>query len=245
MRKILLIAFIVIFGCKDQKIKNDLSEQNISESVSSIKTSRYNADEKFGEIVKSDFLSSEEIFFNSMGNIERKLFKSNFYNQEEINFYDNKGFRVRQNSKSSNSGTYVTIYKYEYGLNNEQNTLDSIGKLYTKTKFIYDDDGNLSKEFVYDGDGSTLYTAEFKYDKDNNVIEVLNLNGNGKKVFHTTMTYDEHGNQITSVESNNRGETSKVLSKYTFDQNGNWIKEIVYKNDQLKLYIEREINYSK
>lgn len=246
MKKILFITFIAFLGCQKQTNKNDLSEINISQNVSSIKTTSYNVQEKFGEILKSNFLSSHEVFFNSAGKIERTIFKTNLDSEVEINFYDKNGFKIRQNSKSSNNNTYVTIYKYEKGLNIEQNKFDSLKNLYTKTKFLYDDDGNLVEEFLFDGDdGSTLHSTRYKYDEDNHLIDELNVDKNGKKIFHKTMTYDEHGNEISSTVEDNNGIISNFSNVYTYDQNENWIKKIVYRENNLSIYLEREINYTK
>jgi hypothetical protein len=83
----------------------------------------------------------------------------------------------------------------------------------------YDDRGNAVSSTWYNSDGSIYLKDSTKYDDKNNRIEFNSHYLDG-------------------------GLNSKTSTKYDYDEKNNWIKCIVFSNDNTPLYIlEREIEY--
>ena len=135
----------------------------------------------------------------------------------------------------------------------------------SKETYKYDDKGNLIEWYYYElHDG---LAATYKYDAKGNLIEEISYSHAG--VGNTTYKYDAKGNKIEEnsyfiglldrkytmkydakgnlIEGNSYEADGSLDYKYTFkyefDEKGNWIKRITFKNQIPESIEEREFEY--
>ena len=131
MKKVLTIvlAMFCLASCEKSTQKNDLAELKLNGKVKSIREIPYEAVEKFGEVVKGDVLTNEQIIFNEKGNqIEKNLFIPDGSLLSKYTYkYDDKGNIIEGNSFSSDGSLFL---KYTY-------------------KYTYDQQGNWTQQITY------------------------------------------------------------------------------------------------
>lgn len=131
-------------------------------------------------------------------------------------------------------------------------------------RYFYDDKGRLSKRVVYIDD-AVLHTSHYIYDASGRLERELwgeaeqdtlsyqyndqgQLIGKGYKGWVTEWDYNDHG-FIDSEKEYYGGELSHCLFyRYTYDKQGNWTKQEIYKEvpgegQNLQEVITREITY--
>ncbi len=200
----------------------------------------------------------EETIYNSDGSVKIKSFyvydangnrveESNYNSEGKLSFkrtyeYDIAGNEVGVNRYNSN-GSLLIKYVCQYDVNGnkiEEKRYNSDGNLFSRYIFKYNVEGNLLEENSYEADGSLFCQKTFRYDSDSNLIE-WNENYVGDGV-ENTYKYDTKGNLI---EENNYG-CPKIVYFYEYDEEGNWIKQIEYKNGVVvEKIIERSFVYIK
>jgi len=141
---------------------------------------------------------------------------------------------------------------------------DEEGNLQTLMKFINDDRGNIVEADVYGKDGNFLGKVKIIYDHNGyelehteydsvgivnrkriytadekgRMIEITSFDAQGK--IKDRMTYEYNKNDHCVKEHNRTG--TKTYT-YELDNQGNWIKALVYSNNSLYQIIERRIIY--
>ncbi|MDC0339067.1 hypothetical protein OAN33_05975 [Flavobacteriales bacterium] len=183
-------------------------------------------------------------------------------NQIEENYYNSDGVLSSKDT-----------YKYDVnGNHNEGESYNSDGGLISKYLYKHDEDGNIIEEIDFDSNGILEYKTIFKYDDKGNPIEENNYKSDGSLVSKNTYKYDDKGNQIEENVFNSDGSlyyksTSKYHSngdkiemdtesyrdeiterytftyEYTYDSEGNWIKQIGLVDGKPEILIERDIEY--
>jgi len=223
MKKLaIIILALFVMGCSENK--NDLIKQNLKGEVKSITENTYFAIEKFGEITKGDksneFYELDNNFklFNDLGNlIEQK----NVWKRGNIKYkYDSNNNLIEEKSFKNYDRSSSELITYEYNLKNhliEKNEFEIIEgktKLDRKSKYINDESGNPTLTSVYYSDG----LLRFKYTDEY-------INGKIRK-------------------ENRFGKDGELTSKYiySYDNNGNIIKEIKYSiNNSISFVFETNI----
>ena len=281
MKKILLltlaIATLISEGysqssdSKDSRTltKNVWEEANLKGKVKSYTESRYNAEDRFGEIqkIEGSLYWKESFKYDDKGNLIEMIGYSNYTFK-----YDDKGNRMEENYYNAD-GILSGKVNYNYddkGNRIEENYYNADGILSGKNTYKYDDKGNQIEGNNYKVDGSGLdlhlrlsgkYT--YKYDKKGNQIENNKFNADGILFGKYTYRYDDKGNEIEKNDYNADGslyhkETykyddkgnkievngySNYTYKYEFDAKGNWIKKITFKNQIPENILERIYQY--
>ena len=149
--------------------------------------------------------------------------------------YDSAGNNIEYKYIScDNDGNTIefvhTIWEYD-SAGNEIGyvTYDENGNIERRKECEYDANGNQTKEIYYDKDDKIQRKTEKEYDAAGNVI---NSERYGSDVNYCrnrdTYTYDEYGKQIIHVAYRDGKITEKC--KYEYDENGNIIKTVIYKN---------------
>ena len=221
MKKLLYIflGLSLMFGCSDDK-KNDLTRNNLNGNVKSTNEVSFEAVEKFEKITKGS--------------------RTDKYRYETFKEYDDNGNSIEQKSYNSD-GELLFKYIYEHDDNGnsiEQNRYNSDGELDEKWTSKYDDKGNEIKSNLYNSDGELEDKYTFEYDYKGNMIEMNWSRGT------LTFEYDDKGNINEENYYNSDGELEdKKTYEYQFDDNKNWIKKIIVKDDKATFIIEREIEY--
>ncbi len=121
---------------------------------------------------------------------------------------------------------------YSYKLNE---SLDA------KTITEFNDNEKITTKYHYNA--SNVLTQVTKNDSSGNPIVDCLYSEDGSIIYKNECKYDEHGNAIETNEHNFDSSINKYINTFYYDNQGNWIKEIVIKNDIPKSIILRKIEY--
>ncbi len=176
--------------------------------------------------------------------------------------------------KPVNKASFSIDYIYdENGNNIETRRLRSNGKLDDFWKEKYDENGYKTERIDYESDSTVEAKYNYKNDTSGNVLEktkILQDNTIGYRTTYkynnrnlktelkeyssrnldrprTTRTYEYNDNDLVVKEVWNSIYSDKTVwtFDYEFDEHGNWIKQIQYKNDEPKYIVGRTIGYYK
>ena len=172
-----------------------------------------------------------------------------------------------------NDTTDYYLYRNEYGTDGQlkeikkfnseliQNQRIVCSKTATGERLVYYNRNNIEKEIIVTGTNKTtkLYSDLNDYKKPTHtIIEALNKKGSpiketieavgGLVNSETLYTYDEHNNVINEKSrirnAWGQGEDVLITIRYDYDNKGNWVRKIVFKNGKVKSWIERVIYYA-
>jgi hypothetical protein len=216
--------------------------------------------------LKGKVKSFREIKFLSVDNfsiISKGEKIKHVYNKEVL--FNLDGNKIEQNDYIPD-GTLAnrTVYLYKKSILIEYNNYDSQGVLFGTGRYETTEDGMVSKLDYKTTDGRYNWSESYQYDKNGNLTEVKRFKAeesiNTKEVY----SFDEKSNIKTSefhksgelVSKNDYnydkegnfnevkfGDSSVYTYKYNYDNKGNWIKKIVFENNEPSGILTREIEY--
>ncbi len=216
--------------------------------------------------LKGDVKSFREIKFLAVDNFSiisngEKI--KHIYNKEVL--FNLDGNKIEQNDYIPD-GTLInrTVYLYKKDRLVEYNNYDSQGLLFGTGKYETTKDGKVSRLNYKTSDGRYNWSEAYQYDENGNLSEVKRfkteevidskkvysfddnsnirtseLHKEGKLVSKNNYNYDEEGN----FNELKFGNSSVYTYKYNYDAKGNWIKKIVFENDDPSGILTREIEY--
>jgi hypothetical protein len=187
--------------------------------------------------------------------------------------YDEKSNKVQMSSYDSDGSLIMKhTYMYDKKGNMSEDNIYYEGRLLRKHIYIYDEKGNMIEEndinsfkseldptsskhtYKYDNYGNIIERRHYnlidnrllsntvnRYDKNNKVIEFKYFISDGKLSTNITYKYDEKGN--LTEEYNYWYGSLDYKYIYLYDENGNWIKRIKFKNEIPTYILEREYEY--
>lgn len=275
MRHIIpLFTLLFIYSlCKSQgtqpkeKIKNDLTVENLKGKIKTMTETHYEMVEKFGELKKGQIQDKVVYVYNPSGmetGVTDYGSPGNIVNSKVSKQFDSHGNKIEQ-SDYDYTGTVKTNYKYDSkgnlieeaiaNFNKYTYTYDAQNKLLEKSllkKYIkgfqleskdilkYDEKGNRVEWAAYNGDGSLHSMTQYKYDDNNNIIEQFYKSPDGKSDSRVVTKYDINNNKIECSSYDLRGRLSDH-STTKYNQN-NTISEsnrsYSYESDPNVKYIE-------
>lgn len=230
--KIFLIVSVIasIMGCSSEKRENDLTEYNLKGKVKSIRVKAFNADEKFGEIIKSEWK-------------KLSLIQDYRYRDEFVSFNEN-GFKIEE-IKFYSGNILLDRKDYIYGEHGIKMIArqDSIGDQYIDERYHYDEKGQLDEKQDYKINGDVFIKTNYKYNELGQIIEEIRTysdnSGSARK-----KEYDDSNNLIReSIYDRNTGELKerKTLeykngllqykTEYTAEGSIHSTDEIIYSDD--------------
>lgn len=185
------------------------------------------------------------------------------YNKEVLFNLDGK--KIEENEYIPD-GTLAnrTVYLYQKDRLIEYNNYDSQGILFGTGKYSYKEDGELARLNYKSSDGTFNWSEAYKHDAQGNVIEVTRFKLeeviDSKEVYSfdeydnlSSSTYYKKGELIAKNNYNynaegdftelNYSDDSVFSYKYNYDEKGNWIKQIVFENENPSGVLTREIEY--
>jgi hypothetical protein len=237
MKKLLLlnvgiVSLISLFYCQNSAtpvkknsatplVKTGWEDDGLKGKVKSFTESQYGAEDRFGEIQKTNLSFKYIMRYDAKGNgIEAFCYNADgSFNSKETYQYA-KGNRIETNYYSAN-GSFD-------------------GKYINK----YDDKDNRIEANNYSANGSLDHKYIMKYDAKGNQIEANYYKADGSLDLKYIMKYDAKGNQIEENYYKADGSLDyKETYQYKFDGKGNWIKRITFKNQIPKSIYEREYEY--
>ena len=168
--------------------------------------------------------------------------------------YDKRG-NITEFSSYTSSDSLINKETYTYNyldLITEKNRFDSQKKLIYKLVFKYDKKGNKTESLRYLTNAKFLFEKfEYKYNQKNQKTEEFCYNTSKKLAYKKVFKYNQKGliKKIEKHQNINEYNTSELklietkTYKYYFDKQENWIKKIVFLNEEPTFIFEREIEY--
>lgn len=157
--------------------------------------------------------------------------KSSVYPYEERYEYNSKGLKIKQTETSYSDHKAVVEYKRYYQYNADDSLIFESwyrnGNNFLVTNFEFNEKGQRTAEFTYDGTGGGRLILALKhyyyYDWNGNLKMHLILGNNGDPVRTTLFAYDADNNLIQerrythSIESDKRAVRSRITTQYRYD----------------------------
>lgn len=276
-RIFILLTFLISVGTQavysqEAELQETETQGNsLNGTIFCIKEFTYNADNKFGEDVKTSLRFSDSLYFNDLGKVWK--YSSRKYDNNEWVFssyyyvYNAKGDVTLK--KYTTSSEYIEYEYFTDGKLKEVNIYNEYGGLKNKHKYQYSDNetichnyggsGGLISVITISDNGrkkvveSGIMTMKEKYDDHGRLLESLifmNAN-NGVASSESYYKYNSHGN-LEAVSSNLSAiinwspESHDVGLYYTYeyDQHGNWIVCKEYQDGEIVSWSERDITYA-
>ena len=246
--KLIALILLVVFASCSNRPKNNLEENHLKGKITNITVSQYDAEIKFGNVVKGKVQRKSKVTFNSVGNVETTD-NTYYYGAGDSAEVNHNKFRFEYDGEARNikiisigDPKNYSVKKYNGDLLIENDSYDG-GKLTDKTKYIYNNDKLLSEINSYDKDGKfTGKEKLFKNEKGWNIAaEIYKSTGELKYKFVTT--YDAEGNTITERQTAGEYPFSHTLKYSNIDSKGNWLTSIQYSKGKPIGYSERKIQY--
>ncbi|MFK8303336.1 RHS repeat domain-containing protein [Capnocytophaga stomatis] len=218
-------------------------------NISSKETWKY--DDKGNEI--------ENIWYNKNGKIDLKTTwkyddKGNLI--EHIEYNKNGKIDLKTTSKYDDKGNKIeaTYYDNQIGkeffkYNDKGNLIEKIwynrnGKIRAKKTWKYDDKGNEMERYEGRQDRKKWQEAfsKFTYENNRTTIERVRYT-NGNISSEETWRYDEKGKliEVSERKKQNTGKWKEELTKYEYDDQDNWIQEMIFKQHRNKQIISKRI----
>jgi|SRR5690554_1154702 len=243
--KLLTIVSIILFfsNCTDNKIKNDLTTENLKGKVKSIKETPYKAIEKFGEVTKGDvyvdyFSNIKYAMYNENGNITemRKYDSPEKTLDKYVYNYDKKGNLIKENKYNSNEKLESKkIYKYDDKLNLiELNKYNSERILESKEIYRYDYKENMVESNEYNSDGTLESKGIYEYNDKENLTEGKLYYSNGKLYYEFIQKRSDKGNMVEKNYWYSFDGASEINYILKYDEKCNLIESKMYHNKELE-----------
>ena len=250
---ILCIALLAFTAGNGRKHKTGWEKEHLQGKVKSWKSTKYNAVDNSGHIVKGDTLKQESFFqFDENGNEvqadEKYPLKHESY--KTVSTYNDKGELMESkqldNYTDSNTMTYHTINKYdENGNNVEEDTYMNGEKgSYMRTMFKYNSNGDFL-EYNIMGVGDTSNVIEgCKYDDKGNMLEWDGYNDDGKIDGKRVNKYNDNG--IITETIMYWTDSLRLTGNGKYDEHGNMLGWVEYNSDgSIKVKSEYKNEYDK
>lgn len=261
---ILLFSLLFLMSCSSNSVvENSFSSYELNQKVKSVSVLTYEAESKFGEIVKGDLAYSPWETYNA-------IFNQDGFITELTNFDDDGDIYSKHIYTYNEKSLLIQLADY-----------DEYGKLEKKQKYSYDGK-KLNSLIIYDKDGSEKTRYEYIHDGtriiEGRCFEGKNLSSRFVNEYHTgkilakqtgfdaddkviwEAQYDKNGrfikqkreNLTVEIEYNKYGLQSSIkfddditYFEYEYDKKKNWIKRISYKGEAKEPdeISERMINY--
>jgi hypothetical protein len=210
------ILFTIISLCANAQFKNDLSRLKLKGKVRSVTESEYNAGH---DVLKWKSVTR----FNDSGNVV--------------------GFVTY-----SSAGEVLSRTTFQYndtGKVIEENRYKADGTLNVRTTYQYDLKGNKIEEYNYDAAGTMFMKVLSKFDGKGNRIVKDSYNEFGSLFLKCNSKFDNEGHEVEAKEYDSH-HGLKFTTTYDYqdtDNSGNWLKRTTYKNDEVTVINDREIEY--
>lgn len=256
-----LIAFVTVNCTKE---KNDLFWQEACGNVKSIRTTGYEATEKFGEISEGDVLYDDEINnlieFNKEGYITEisNFNHSGNLSKKSIYVFDGDG-KVSKINKYDAAGNEIGRTIFTYNDNQKVTKIvdyDKSGKVNFTQRNEWDGDNCTKRQFIneysegnynmYEFDGNILVKSVV-YDKNGQKTGEYTEYENEKikkivtKDFTISLTYNDKGycssivnGQLFTTNTYYWAKGESYTYDYEYDGNGNWIRKVERKKASKK-----------
>ena len=249
--------------CSCGKQQNDVKWQEATGNVKSIRTTGYEATEKFGEISEGDVLYDDVnnvIEFNKDGYItEISIFThSGNLSQKHVYVYDGDG-KVTKINKYDGDGDEIGRIVYTYNENKKATKIvdyEKSGKVISTQEMGWDGGHVTKNQYISEYSKGDYSMNEYKgntlvksvvYDKDGKPTGEYTEYENDKmkkivtKDFTITLTYNDKGycssivnGKFYTINSFHWEKGESYTYDYEYDNKGNWVRKVERKKNSQK-----------
>jgi hypothetical protein len=260
---LLVVLIILLFSCNNPSESEGQKDEKIETEVK-IKTDLEKQD------LKGDVISVNEIIYYAKSDNSDEL--GDLYNRYYKEF-DKNGFMTSLESYGSEDYLIRKSLNFSdnNGLITESEIYDQDNELINRELYKYDDKGNLVQVSVKDPNGDNGYIRYYKSDSDGNVISISTRYGeNDEEHFKSSFKYNNKGYRVEAVYEDNSSDYNRkyyyefdenglqnkttsytendelikeVSHEYSFDDSGNWIKQLGKDRGRSDYITMREIEY--
>lgn len=275
MRLVYLLCFVSMsfllfsqsYKEEDSGLVGEINEQTIFKGkIKEVYQHEFNAEFKFGKIIKTDTSFSGKFVFNKSGKIlEQSVFNLDTF--KIVRKYDEKdsllekfifrnddtyeGVTYKYNSngnpiervyfKNSKTPTSKIILKYDMFNNHTETLYYGFDNDERKDVYKYNDQNKIIEEILFLSNkisGKVTYS----YNLDGNISEIFNYDSDGKLWSKRTQKYSSNGEIIESCFYDGQGKFVQVNDSFYFD-NGNILSRTSYSYTNGQLLEENYFNY--
>lgn len=253
----LLVIAIVIFGYGCRKtgdyvltgqlyyIGNDYAPEKINGKVQEIRINNFRAVEENGEVVRGDTYWNPGYVekYNSSGTI---LSYDDFYAEGRRRWSVEVEAEGKKISKALYyiNDTLLAYTKNTYTGNNlTEVKLFSSDTLWRSLVYDYDQNGNRIKWQVFDHKNELYNYVDFVYNSEGFLEHWKRYDPQGEVTRLGDFILNDKGDKISTHNMNNGQMTDWEIKKYEYDNKGNWIRRVYYRDNKPIWLSEREIKY--
>lgn len=247
-----------IIGCGNSEKfhSKDLNDLKLYGSIQTIVETSYeakitpNGKPELGKIASPSWQKNNRKEFDKNGKlVESKVYKLDGSIKNTIRYEHDKNQQLIKEHTFMANGDLLYTKTFIY---NEMDKISRIQMVNSEHKILaewiltYDQDGKKIEEDQYFPDRSEkpVIRSIFKYDENGNKIQEHMYNPEDRLIVRWLSKYDGENRLIEENYYYSDGSlNSKENYEYEYDSHGNWIKQIVYENDNPKFIIERTISY--
>jgi|GEM_PF-1518065 hypothetical protein len=234
-----LFALLIFSGCgsssKSKASESERDRMKLSSDVKSVRSTTFKAQDSFGTIEKTEFVSDELIVFDPQGNLIEQYF-FNDSGKPTFKGYITKGKFIDSAISVKPSGYLKGRYVYENDETGKllvHSYLTPDGTLTYKYTNSYDDYGNLVEVTEYGSDGTITSKELNSYDSDNKLIEKHTVDGSGRKTSRIEYEYDSTdgkinlGNKCIAQTEYDGNDIPQLEREFRYDTWGNCTMELI------------------
>ena len=272
-KNISLLLYFTTHLIYSQYSFSDIKKENLKGNIKTLHESYFEVDNIYDEILDEDGYPDMKIVGFKKGKpkgTDEYIGFKNFYNNngfiiDQYRYYRNGELsgkihyvRNENNQKiefidynyvngkfGEMKKHYSNSYIYSKNKLTEKSTNINTGKLYSTSIYNYNDGGKMIGFFTEYFNNGHKIKQEYIYDAENYLIQIITYN-NGKRNNGPTFINDAKGNVIETNTYKTVGNSIKkvrLIHKYTYDHNDNWIEKITYRNENPEIITIREIEY--
>lgn len=258
---LILMLLAVCFACtfatessntvndtQDTKSHTDIKYMGLTCNVVELTEIKYSYDresqDSLGELYEKMVYK-----FNEHGNIleEIQYLTENIVYQKNIHTYDSgqKTTKIESYDRYEELVERMLFIYDQNGLLVGQNIYDENNKVVTNVRLKTNDKGEIINIKHYNSENKELVmeiNLDYNDNGRNTLLDVNSIVSESK--YKLKFSYDEKGHQKSMINSDNDGE---VLENYTYksicDKSGNWMRRYEKDNGELKYITIREIEY--
>lgn len=242
-KSILPLFLLVLTACGNGNPWTSLKFDGMKGNVSKVKTLRYGAHEKFGEIME-DYNDLVAVFvreFDEKGHLTKYVEYTEYgapLIKKEFE-YDENGQAVLQ-----------TLSFREDNLVETGRVVDR-SKDYVKWEWSDGNEYKSIEECFYDGLSCKHFSdnelsLEERIDKKGRLVESQSYYRGGEPTYHCTTWFDDEKNVVSKEKTENYYDGYTVTTTYKYpdyDAKGNWVTRHVWEDGEIKYVEKREIYY--
>jgi hypothetical protein len=241
MKKAIFIAFatLLFISCG-----SDVKEQKymgISGNPKTVKDTRHEATEKFGEAVEQEIYEVLSYEFDGSGYVKKMAHYNDDGNAVYTitnKFENGKCVESKVHQKYNDISTTNTI-KERTSKKEVWERKTSDGRITTS----HIEHGNLkSTTIIKDSDGNTVSKTERRFDSKGNVLEFKRYSEKDV-VYWTKSIFDDDSREIEKKMLDGSDDCVYTYKYDSFDKKGNWTKRFEYKDGDIEYITIRKINY--